>query len=139
LSVVFHFFFQAEDGIRDFHVTGVQTCALPISRSRSRRRRAAAARDRAVGNDRVAAWTLLLRQRFTSRRSRAASAFRAFFGIFPDHRIATAPSRPVAYGRVIASRPRRASRSTTLLTVSCAPSTPASFQPLSRATPTSTA
>src|SRR5690606_40214179 len=25
------FFFRAEDGIRDFHVTGVQTCALPIS------------------------------------------------------------------------------------------------------------
>src|SRR5437870_9139199 len=25
------FFFQAEDGIRDGHVTGVQTCALPIS------------------------------------------------------------------------------------------------------------
>src|SRR5690606_39779297 len=24
------FFFHAEDGIRDFHVTGVQTCALPI-------------------------------------------------------------------------------------------------------------
>src|SRR5690606_30148431 len=24
------FYFQAEDGIRDFHVTGVQTCALPI-------------------------------------------------------------------------------------------------------------
>src|SRR5690606_40850815 len=29
-SILF-FFFQAEDGIRDFHVTGVQTCALPIS------------------------------------------------------------------------------------------------------------
>src|SRR5258706_424579 len=29
------FFFQAEDGIRDWSVTGVQTCALPIS---SRRR-----------------------------------------------------------------------------------------------------
>src|SRR5690606_40739406 len=28
------FFFQAEDGIRDFHVTGVQTCALPISAHR---------------------------------------------------------------------------------------------------------
>src|SRR6266511_3837975 len=28
---LFFFFFQAEDGIRDFHVTGVQTCALPIS------------------------------------------------------------------------------------------------------------
>src|SRR5690606_39311813 len=31
LFVVLFFFFQAEDGIRDFHVTGVQTCALPIS------------------------------------------------------------------------------------------------------------
>src|SRR5437660_4319454 len=28
--VCFFFFFQAEDGIRDGHVTGVQTCALPI-------------------------------------------------------------------------------------------------------------
>src|SRR3989454_6605877 len=27
------FFFQAEDGIRDYKVTGVQTCALPISES----------------------------------------------------------------------------------------------------------
>src|SRR2546430_610151 len=27
------FFFQAEDGIRDLTVTGVQTCALPISRT----------------------------------------------------------------------------------------------------------
>src|SRR5690606_30343180 len=27
-------FLQAEDGIRDFHVTGVQTCALPISDGR---------------------------------------------------------------------------------------------------------
>src|SRR2546426_9735989 len=30
MAVVF-FFFQAEDGIRDYKVTGVQTCALPIS------------------------------------------------------------------------------------------------------------
>src|SRR2546421_5931037 len=29
--VFFFFFFQAEDGIRDLIVTGVQTCALPIS------------------------------------------------------------------------------------------------------------
>src|SRR5256885_6131965 len=29
------FFFQAEDGIRDYKVTGVQTCALPISGSTS--------------------------------------------------------------------------------------------------------
>src|SRR2546429_4470980 len=32
------FFFQAEDGIRDVAVTGVQTCALPISRSAGTRR-----------------------------------------------------------------------------------------------------
>src|SRR5256884_5453457 len=30
-SCFFFFFFQAEDGIRDVAVTGVQTCALPIS------------------------------------------------------------------------------------------------------------
>src|SRR5205085_6637464 len=30
-SVRMFFFFQAEDGIRDLTVTGVQTCALPIS------------------------------------------------------------------------------------------------------------
>ena len=29
-GVVWFFFFQAEDGIRDYKVTGVQTCALPI-------------------------------------------------------------------------------------------------------------
>src|SRR5256886_7783165 len=29
-NVIFFFFFQAEDGIRDLTVTGVQTCALPI-------------------------------------------------------------------------------------------------------------
>src|SRR2546422_4527642 len=31
----FFFFFQAEDGIRDVAVTGVQTCALPISVAKS--------------------------------------------------------------------------------------------------------
>src|SRR5256885_12820146 len=29
-GLIFFFFFQAEDGIRDYKVTGVQTCALPI-------------------------------------------------------------------------------------------------------------
>src|SRR5207249_7450832 len=33
---LFFFFFQAEDGIRDRNVTGVQTCALPILRTRAR-------------------------------------------------------------------------------------------------------
>src|SRR5256885_8931485 len=44
--LLYFFFFQAEDGIRDYKVTGVQTCALPISgfgswaRLRQRARRA---------------------------------------------------------------------------------------------------
>src|SRR6266481_7923709 len=43
LSILF-FFFQAEDGIRDGTVTGVQTCALPIYRLRDRRAAAAVGR-----------------------------------------------------------------------------------------------
>src|SRR5687767_15466594 len=35
VCLVFVFFFQAEDGIRDKLVTGVQTCALPILRVRA--------------------------------------------------------------------------------------------------------
>src|SRR5439155_16589953 len=34
IFILIYFFFQAEDGIRDGHVTGVQTCALPICRRR---------------------------------------------------------------------------------------------------------
>src|SRR5690606_39981066 len=44
------FFFQAEDGIRDFHVTGVQTCALPIYAERL----AEIARQRAATESRLA-------------------------------------------------------------------------------------
>src|SRR2546427_1945126 len=36
-DLLFLFFFQAEDGIRDLTVTGVQTCALPISLPRGAR------------------------------------------------------------------------------------------------------
>src|SRR2546422_5799282 len=46
VSGVYFFFFQAEDGIRDVAVTGVQTCALPISPSRRRIRRRAYERRR---------------------------------------------------------------------------------------------
>src|SRR3990170_6953819 len=38
LCTVVSVVFKAEDGIRDDLVTGVQTCALPICRSRARRR-----------------------------------------------------------------------------------------------------
>src|SRR5687768_18281168 len=34
MIIFFFFFFQAEDGIRDVAVTGVQTCALPIYRDK---------------------------------------------------------------------------------------------------------
>src|SRR5256886_13121061 len=66
LDIVF-FFFQAEDGIRDLTVTGVQTCALPIYRQRGQvhaagrahhgggvaaRRRGRVRRDRHGGGDR---------------------------------------------------------------------------------------
>src|SRR5215213_10620889 len=43
----FFFFFQAEDGIRDWSVTGVQTCALPISARTQRRRLRAEGHDAA--------------------------------------------------------------------------------------------
>src|SRR5256885_9943362 len=36
LARICFFFFQAEDGIRDYKVTGVQTCALPILSSCTR-------------------------------------------------------------------------------------------------------
>src|SRR5258706_11380147 len=37
-SLLIFFFFQAEDGIRDWSVTGVQTCALPIYNPKARTR-----------------------------------------------------------------------------------------------------
>src|SRR5437762_5636016 len=76
------FFFQAEDGIRDTSVTGVQTCALPISLPRGQAR---AARGRNVGRrwrgsrvrfplkrrGFVARWTLLVNRSTPLRRSAA--------------------------------------------------------------------
>src|SRR5205823_7576298 len=46
----FFFFFQAEDGIRDKLVTGVQTCALPIFGRAQQRHLAAARRRRRTGS-----------------------------------------------------------------------------------------
>src|SRR5690606_39756048 len=43
------FFFQAEDGIRDFHVTGVQTCAFRSHLPLARRLRLAGRRPRLLG------------------------------------------------------------------------------------------
>src|SRR3989440_4274846 len=49
-SFFFFFFFQAEDGIRDLIVTGVQTCALPILITFHPAGRAAEFRRRAAGD-----------------------------------------------------------------------------------------
>src|SRR5437762_5713567 len=63
LIKVLFFFFQAEDGIRDTSVTGVQTCALPIwgdqRRSATRRQRLAVHED--VGVE--LAWTPAIEDR----------------------------------------------------------------------------
>src|SRR2546426_10578687 len=53
----FFFFFQAEDGIRDYKVTGVQTCALPIF---FKTQRMSLAVERRRGRERLAAEDLVL-------------------------------------------------------------------------------
>src|SRR5690606_39376179 len=60
VDLLFFFFFQAEDGIRAFHVTGVQTCALPICRYPTA---ASAAR---LGEKRLAAF--LVKHSYSGRR-----------------------------------------------------------------------
>src|SRR2546422_8399060 len=53
----FFFFFQAEDGIRDVAVTGVQTCALPISTRQLRGYASSSGERRARGTRRSLAAT----------------------------------------------------------------------------------
>src|SRR5690606_39434997 len=71
------FFFQAEDGIRDFHVTGVQTCALPISRepcARSAGRSASALYSRNCSGSSARQPPLRFRRRRVGRSSGGARA-----------------------------------------------------------------
>src|SRR5256886_9791113 len=65
------FFFQAEDGIRDLTVTGVQTCALPISRGAAPRGRAAQ-HARAPGGSREGGGRLRAGRRSSARAEPAA-------------------------------------------------------------------
>src|SRR5437660_2237289 len=78
----FFFFFQAEDGIRDGHVTGVQTCALPISARRDARR-ARHGRDHARAADHGDAVRRL--PRGLPRSDRAAAARRRDLRRNPHH------------------------------------------------------
>src|SRR2546422_1948908 len=81
------FFFQAEDGIRDVAVTGVQTCALPISYTRARvvvahRDTAAAFRRAARGARHLKTILVLGDNEFDERLARAPAALDPF----PTHR-----------------------------------------------------
>src|SRR2546427_7805341 len=88
LFFFFFFFFQAEDGIRDLTVTGVQTCALPIWPG-ARRAGACAPRHgpragqcretphRAAARPRRSAQRRATDRRMADRRTRAAAADRA--------------------------------------------------------------
>src|SRR5690554_7147933 len=49
INIIKDFFFQAEDGIRDLYVTGVQTCALPIFVGAGAYQRKAVSRNTAAG------------------------------------------------------------------------------------------
>src|SRR5689334_24338351 len=54
--VCFFFFFQAEDGIRDGTVTGVQTCALPIFDAGAAQRSFCASLAEALAGRRIPGW-----------------------------------------------------------------------------------
>src|SRR5690606_39449911 len=85
-------FFQAEDGIRDFHVTGVQTCALPISAP-------------ACGSEVESA-----RGRFAAAGAGFGAAVTAFAGAASASTTATAPPAAAAF-TTLASRATEGLRS----------------------------
>src|SRR5688500_20217081 len=61
--ILISFFLQAEDGIRDYKVTGVQTCALPISCAKRRRHQRLPGRPRLKGMGRQVRRAAIERQR----------------------------------------------------------------------------
>src|SRR5690606_40025154 len=68
------FFFQAEDGIRDFHVTGVQTCALPIFVNESAALKRSPGRGRSVASAwRTSTWVPANRRASGSARTGSSS------------------------------------------------------------------
>src|SRR5688572_32072972 len=95
LDAVWYFFFQAEDGIRDLTVTGVQTCALPISAALPPRRRGRAGPARAarLGADRGPAGRG--RGRRADRRGRARQPGRDRPGLGPLDRRTTQDRKSV--------------------------------------------
>src|SRR5690625_7761871 len=80
------FFVQAEDGIRDGHVTGVQTCALPISAVRE-----------GPSAQPIQIWQMLLRVNVATR-----STWRS-----PSRATRSLPSTPVMRARAVRRPPQR--------------------------------
>src|SRR5690625_774797 len=94
LLIPFFFFFQAEDGIRDGHVTGVQTCALPIAgmeQLRARLDEVTAAAPQPAAEDRVRLW---VDRSFTiSGAGTVVTGTLAAGGIRPEDRLQVAGAR----------------------------------------------
>src|SRR2546428_2047596 len=115
------FFFQAEDGIRDLIVTGVQTCALPISGTHGHDLVRAAGDDQVMGDAprvehlivpaahgdmvRLLVLEILLDEEL---RGEVVEALDLGHGATPQARGVTAALRPAAYRRRLSSRPRSA-------------------------------
>src|SRR6266436_7312575 len=102
------FFFQAEDGIRDVAVTGVQTCALPISEEGHVRRRLNLVAELLIGLATHAGWSLRQRveevavvsqARSQSVGSESGPAFRVLALALVDQ-AAAVPTQKVGAGRV---------------------------------------
>src|SRR5207249_5578442 len=114
--VIFFFFFQAEDGIRDRNVTGVQTCALPIL---SRLSRPAGLRHRPLAEPDVnlSAHPAPIKQ---TRQSKGVSVARIEVLLFPVASVmrpldrpppsSPIPSPPRSYASVRPSAPPRSAR-----------------------------
>src|SRR5258706_7825448 len=87
VSIIF-FFFQAEDGIRDWSVTGVQTCALPICvNPESRLMRADALRNTGQVEQARQAYLALLQGATTARARRGLGLLYASQGRSEERRV----------------------------------------------------
>src|SRR5262249_58888305 len=118
---LFFFFFQAEDGIRDWSVTGVQTCALPIYDSAEHRRAGEAPIAKELDDPLVSRLALELLPLADVDAHEHALTLESMHGrILPRvHQSADRPVRPMETNRPATPMPRAQARSarTTLETI----------------------
>src|SRR5690625_7682949 len=106
------FFFQAEDGIRDGHVTGVQTCALPILSSARLSTRCSTDCTSEVTRVRITTPS----SKSTSSRRKTRAARKPTFGRSEERRVGKewrARGAPTQYKKKQTTRRRIAQESTT--------------------------